>query len=256
MSEINFNYLLGQGKVYTGDIMPNGKPGELRWLLDCSKFSAAFKFDQVKLKENHSGAKSTALVITTGREGTIQITLKEVVDPANLALGMSGVSKNVALGTVSGEQFCWQWVKDGRFALEFCAVSELQIVDSAATPVIVEAGRYLLDPAFGTVTLLGDQLGLVMPLRASYKNEALETTSMMSAMPRARFVRYEGINLADGKPIIVEFYRVVFEPAKDLDLIGDKEAEMAITGEVLLDTTRPKDSDAGQFGRFLRGART
>lgn len=252
MANENMHYLLGQGKIYTANLLPNGRPGSLRWMLDCSKCNATFKFETVKLKESFSGLRTTRKSIVVGREGSLEIVAREA-DPANLALALSGVSTSLDDGTVTGEAFCAEWVKDGRFALTYPAVSDVQVSDSAQVSVILPEERYTVDPDFGTITLHGDLGALVLPLKASYKHEALESTSMMSAIQKPIFIRYEGINLGnDGTPIVVEFYKVAFEPLKDLALIGDKEAEFSLSGDVLLDTSRPLSTEMGQFGRFLR----
>ena len=49
---------------------------------------------------------------------------------------------------------------------------------------------------------------------------------------------FEGLNEArSNKAVTVTLYRVQFSPTKGLDLIGDKFAELSLTGKVLKDTT-------------------
>jgi hypothetical protein len=78
---------------------------------------------------------------------------------------------------------------------------------------------------------------VTQPLKVAYTHAPLESVSMFTAQQSEVFIRYEGINLAEGgTPIVVELYKVNPEPLKDLALITDKFADMAISSAVLIDS--------------------
>ena len=68
-----------------------------------------------------------------------------------------------------------------------------------------------------------------------------------------KFRSIKGINIAEGgAPAIAEFYRVATEPLKELSLISTDVSGMQLTGEALIDSSRPASMEFGQFGRLIR----
>ena len=58
-----------------------------------------------------------------------------------------------------------------------------------------------------------------------------------------KYLRFEGLNTADGnKPVVVEVFRFLTDPLKQLSLISDKVQEYDLEGTVLLDTTQTTGS--------------
>lgn len=245
-------YLLGQGKVYVGQRDPvTGKPGALRWLRDVSAAKVALKVTELNHKESYSGQRATTLSITTGKEATIDLTLMELTKE-NLAMATQGTAVNVASGSVTGEVLPAALLVNDRVALKYPKVAAVVITDSSATPAVVDVSKYVVDAEYGAITVL-DVTGIVQPLKVAYTYSALESISIFSAAQKDVFLRYEGINLADeGKPIIVELYRVSSKPLKDLNLITDKLADMNISADILIDTNKPASTELGQFGRIIR----
>lgn len=53
--------------------------------------------------------------------------------------------------------------------------------------------------------------------------------------------------------MIAEFYRVSTDPLKKLSMIDSGDiAGMEVTGEIMLDPTRPASAEFGQFGRLVQ----
>lgn len=76
-------------------------------------------------------------------------------------------------------------------------------------------------------------------LKAGYTPAAGSKIEAMTVAGKEYELVFEGLNEArSGKPVNVHAYRVKFGAAAALDLITDEHAELAITGEVLKDTSK------------------
>ena len=68
-----------------------------------------------------------------------------------------------------------------------------------------------------------------------------------------RFLRLEGINTAQGNAkVLVELYRVAFDPLKEISFISDEYNKFELEGSLLADTTKPFDAVLGQYGRIVQ----
>ena len=81
---------------------------------------------------------------------------------------------------------------------------------------------------------------------------ATEIGIFTQALPE-RFLRLEGINTAQGNAkVLVELYRVAFDPLKEISLISDDYNKFEMEGSLLADATKPFDAALGQFGRIIQ----
>jgi hypothetical protein len=140
-----------------------------------------------------------------------------------------------------------------RYFLAHPKVSSLVVTDSAGTPATLTAGtHYTADLDFGAVQFL-DTTGLTAPFKASYAyGIATEIGIFTQALPE-RYLRLEGINTAQGNAkVLVELYRVAFDPLKEISFISDEYNKFELEGSLLADTTKPYDAVLGQFGRIVQ----
>ena len=81
---------------------------------------------------------------------------------------------------------------------------------------------------------------------------ATEIGIFTQALPE-RYLRLEGINTAQGNAkVLVELYRVAFDPLKEISFISDEYNKFELEGSLLADTTKPFDTVLGQFGRIVQ----
>jgi hypothetical protein len=67
-----------------------------------------------------------------------------------------------------------------------------------------------------------------------------------------RWVRLNGINTAEqDKPVLVDLYRVQFNPVETMTLINEAHGNLPLSGSVLYDSTKDGDTTLGQFGRVM-----
>ena len=52
--------------------------------------------------------------------------------------------------------------------------------------------------------------------------------------------------------VLVELYRVAFDPLKEISFISDEYNKFELEGSLLADTTKPYDAVLGQFGRIVQ----
>lgn len=81
-------------------------------------------------------------------------------------------------------------------------------------------------------------------LTAAYTFAAQNQVDALTQGQIEYFLRFEGLNTADGNnPVILEAFRVVFDPTQAKDLINDENpAQFVLNGSILSDSTRSSGS--------------
>lgn len=239
-------YFEGQGRLLVATVV-NGVPGVFRWAGDVSKLAANPKADNEEVQESHSGQRLTALRIAKGKTMDVAITFREWL-AENLALAFYATSTVIAAGTVTGEALP-PGLKAGDYVrLKYTQISALTLTGAAA---LVEDVDYRIDSAdHGTIEILTDQAD---PVTADYSYQGGTNLAMFNATSEERWLRFEGLNTADGnKPVLVELYRVQLDPTSAGDLISDSIAELEVSGGALYDATKEDDDVLGPFGRIVQ----
>lgn len=104
----------------------------------------------------------------------------------------------------------------------------------------------------GSVKMLKDIAAASQPLKASYTYETYDTVKMFDASSTDNWVRFEGLNTADNQAaVLIELYRVSFDPLSNLGIISDELLQMELKGSALYDDTKANDTSLGQFGRVV-----
>jgi hypothetical protein len=247
-------FFSGQGEVSVAAITYiNNIPsvGAYRTVGNVPDFMPKFDVSKKEKKESTSGQRLTVKTILTENKSSFDATFDDW-SKENLALATMGTPNTVASGTVTAEASPAGLMVGDIWALKRQKVSALVIKDSAATPATVSPTKYqLLDADFGTVKIL-DVTGLTLPLTASYSAAAVDSVSFFTAPIAEVAVRFQGVNTADGnRKCLVELYRVSLDPTKELGLISDDFEGIKMSGNLLVDTSKPVDAVMGQFGRII-----
>ena len=81
-------------------------------------------------------------------------------------------------------------------------------------------------------------------LLADYTYAAQIVVNALTSSSSERFLRFEGLNTLDGnKPVIIEIFKFVADPAQEFALIsGEQAAQLTIEGSVLADTLQASGS--------------
>jgi len=246
-------YASFQGRVFLGKRDAAGLPIEVRSPGNVAELKLSLKTDVLEHYESQSGQRSLDHRMVKQKSATVMLTIEEFTKE-NLALALYGTHVVGTPGTVTAEPVGGATPTPGdRYFLAHPKVSNLVITDSAGTPATLTAGtHYTADLDFGAVQFL-DTTGLTAPFKANYGyGIATEIGIFTQALPE-RYLRLEGINTAQSNAkVLVELYRVAFDPLKEIAFISDEYNKFELEGALLADASKPIDAVLGQFGRIVQ----
>lgn len=246
-------YASFQGRVYLGKRDLNGNPIEVRSPGNVADLKLSLKTEVLEHYESQSGQRSLDHRMIKSKSATISLAIEEFTKE-NLALALYGTHVATASGTVTDEPIGGAVpVVGDRYFLAHPKVSTLVVKDSASTPTTLTAGtQYTADTDFGALQFL-DTMGLTAPFKASYGFGDVSEIGIFTQPLPERFMRLEGLNTAQGNAkVLVELYRVAFDPLKELALISNEYNKFELEGSLLADSTKPYDAVLGQFGRIVQ----
>jgi hypothetical protein len=251
MAEIYFS---GQGIVYASTRDGSGNATTYRDLGNVPSLRLTLETDVLEHKESRTGNRLTDLRLTRERRARVTMTI-ESFSKANLMMLLYGTASSIVAGSVTNEVFPAGLAAGDMVALNFPLVktSPSPVITGTAGGATLTAGtHYRIDYQTGMVTILNTSVG-VQPYEIDYNYDAEDIVPMFRSSQVERFLRFAGLNTANSnKPVIVELYRVVFDPVGNIDLINDEFAQFEIEGSVLYDTTRDANDSAGVLGGFGR----
>ena len=246
-------YASFQGRVYLGKRDSNGNPIEVRSPGNVAELKLSLKTDVLEHYESQSGQRSLDHRMIKSKSATINLSIEEFTKE-NLALALYGTHVATASGTVTDELIGGAVpVVGDRYFLAHPKVSTLILKDSTGTPATLTLGtHYTADTDFGAIQFL-DTTGLTAPYKASYAFGDVSEIGIFTQPLPERYLRLEGLNTAQGNAkVLVELYRVAFDPLKELALISTEYNKFDLEGSLLADATKPYDAVLGQFGRIVQ----
>ena len=241
------------GRVYLGKRDISGNPIEVRSPGNVAELKLSLKTDVLEHYESQSGQRSLDHRMIKSKSATINLSIEEFTKE-NLALALYGTHVATASGTVTDEPIGGATpVVGDRYFLAHPKVSTLVVKDSAGTPATLTLGtHYTADTDFGALQFL-DTTGLTAPYKASYAFGDVSEIGIFTQPLPERYLRLEGLNTAQGNAkVLVELYRVAFDPLKELALISTEYNKFDLEGSLLADCTKPYDAVLGQFGRIVQ----
>ena len=246
-------YASFQGRVYLGKRDANGNPIEVRSPGNVADLKLSLKTEVLEHFESQSGQRSLDHRMVKSKSATVSLAIEEFTKE-NLALALYGTHVATASGTVTDEPLGGVTpVVGDRYFLAHPKVSTLVVKDSAATPATLTLGtHYTADTDFGAIQFL-DPSSFTAPFKASYGFGDVSEIGIFTQPLPERFLRLEGLNTAQGNArVLVELYRVAFDPLKELALISNEYNKFELEGALLADATKPYDAVLGQFGRIVQ----
>jgi hypothetical protein len=253
-------YASFQGRVYLGKRDAGGLPIEVRSPGNVAELKLSLKTDVLEHYESQTGQRTLDHRMVKQKSATVNLTIEEFTKE-NLALALYGNHVTATPGTVTEEPIGGATLVVGdRYFLAHPKVASLVVMDSSATPVTLVAGvDYTAEVDFGAIQLLRLDDGgtpavpYVAPLKASYSFGAVTDIGIFTQALPERYLRLEGLNTAQGNAkVLVELYRVAFDPLKEISFISDDYNKFELEGALLADATKPFDAVLGQFGRIVQ----
>jgi hypothetical protein len=256
----------GQGRITLFPRLAGGARGRGAWMGNAITARLNASEDVVRRNESFSGARNPLRRISRNRQATLTLVGDEFTRQ-NMATFFKGLNTAVAAGAAVtnevlngggsgapavGEIYTLGGLNGAR------AVTGVVVRDSTGTPKVLVAGtNYRLNALTGTIEILDVTTGgpYVLPLRADYTPGVHNITSLFNAPNVEVYVLAELINTdpeaAANSALGFELYRVSFNIAEALDMINDEFAEFSITGDVLIDATKPASGALGQLGAMI-----
>ncbi len=252
-------YASFQGRVYLGRRDAAGNPIEVRSPGNVAELKLSLKTDVLEHFESQTGQRTLDHRMVKQKSATIMLTIEEFTKE-NLSLALYGNHIDTQSGTVQVEPIGAPLAVGHRYLLAHPKVSTLVLKDSATPAKTLVLGTdYTADLDFGAVQLLRLDDGaatptpFTAPLRASYGFGVTTEIGIFTQPLPERFLRLEGLNTAQGNAkVLVELYRVAFDPLKELNLISDEYNKFELEGSLLADNTKPVDAVLGQFGKIVQ----
>ncbi|CAJ0780939.1 hypothetical protein LMG18090_01255 [Ralstonia mannitolilytica] len=253
-------YASFQGRVFLGKRDAAGVPYEVRSPGNVAELKLSLKTDVLEHYESQTGQRTLDHRMVKQKSATLNLTIEEFTKD-NLALALYGNHVTGTGGAVNGEPVGGATPLIGdRYFLAHPKVSNLLIKDASATPATLVAGvDYTADLDFGAIQFLRLDDGgtpptpYALPFKATYTYGITTEIGIFTQPLPERYLRLEGLNTAQGNAkVLVELYRVAFDPLKELSLISDDYNKFEMEGSLLADATKPFDAVLGQFGRIVQ----
>lgn len=245
-------YASFQGRVYLGKRDVSGNPHEVRSPGNVAELKLSLKTDVIEHFESQTGQRALDHRMIKQKSATVMLTIEEFTKE-NLALALYGNHILTAGSTVTDEPLPNPVTIGDRYFSAHPKMSALVVKDSAGTPATLTEGTdYTADLDFGALQFL-NIAGFTQPFKASYAFGAITEIGIFTQPLPERFLRLEGLNTAQGNAkVLVELYRVAFDPLKEISFISDEYNKFELEGSLLADSTKPLDATLGQFGRIVQ----
>ncbi len=242
--ETTSSYYSGQGVVLLGDRDPaTGKGSNFIPVGNVSDLKISIATSTIEHKESQTGARGTDLRLTTEIKANMSMTMENFI-AENLAIALRGTATVVVGSTVTGE--AGKFAKGMVLPLAHIGVSTVVVKKDADTLVAYTAGMangawdYKLNAEAGSLmwATTPNTAGLVDgdAVTIDYAYAAQKTVGALTEAATEKYVRFEGLNTADNnKAVVVEVFRFLTDPLKELSLITDNIQQFALEGTILLD---------------------
>lgn len=242
----------GRGRIYIAERNNSGVPGIFKFVGCADAFNVSLSVETIQHFSKCTSADALDYQGTKSQSAEVSMTLSEWVKN-NILLALRAVEvPDTTSGSVSNEA-CGSGFEAGDVYLLGSVngtprtnVSSVTVEDTGG-PLTLNTD-YTLNADTGAITFVTTPSGAVT---ADYTYDDLPYASMFRAGQKDYWVRFDGVNKSDGdNPVVVDLYKVQFNPASNLDLLSDELALIELSGAVLVDDNKSEAGDMGQFGRM------
>lgn len=240
-----------QGVVQLGKRDANGAVKSYFDVGNAPKISVSLSTETEEITESTSGQRLPLARLEKKRSAEVSLDLHNF-DKRTIELLLRGEQTSAIAGTVTAEAMPAAMVAGDIYRTAKAFISSVVITDSTATPITVATTDYSLDLDAGLIRLLS-VTGYVQPLKVAYSYAGADFNAMFTAAQAEYTLMFSGVNTADSnKPVLVDLYRVVFDPAENVDFISENANVFTLKGSLLVDSTKDAaDTTLGQFGRVI-----
>jgi hypothetical protein len=241
-------YFYGAGKVDFCARTPAGAVESMTFVGNVPQLEVKFQTESIEHMESQTGKGLTDLRIQNKTMGNMTCVLEDF-NRNNLAIAYYGKASAVLGATVTGEQV--KCKKGSRVPL---ANVGLSVFTSLGT--LVNGTDYIVDLDSGTIEFPTAGAAVdATSYAAAYTYNNYDNLSAFTAPNKDIWLRFNGLNhVEENKPVIVDIFKVNFDPAEVLSLIqtGNDVAQLTLNGSVLYDPLQPNNGPGGRFMRWRR----
>lgn len=253
------HYFSGQGVVLLAKRDAFGNPLGFKSIGNVSDLKITVGVSTLEHKESQTGQRATDLRLTTETKASLSMTVENFI-AANLADALRGTGATVAAGTavVATKKFFTGSVT----ALDHVKVSSVVVKTTDPSPITLtpftsatskwdykvneEAGSILINPTTSGTTGW-DKLTTItaagLDLEVTYNHAVQTKVDALTEGASELYMRFEGLNTAEeNAPVVVEVFKFLTDPLKELSLISDGIQQFTLEGSVLADSTKASGS--------------
>lgn len=234
------HYYSGQGVVMLAQRDQNGNPMGFTPIGNVSDLKIAIGVSTLEHKESQTGQRATDLRLTTETKCSLSMTVENFI-AANLADALRGADTTVSAGSatdVSIKAYLGKVV-----SLPHINVSAVTVSDGA-TPLVADTD-YWVNAESGSIKFAETISGVVDgdELLVDYTYSKQVKVDALTEGAKELYMRFEGLNTAEGNdPVVVEVFKFLTDPLKELSLISDGIQQFTLEGSVLADSTKTTGS--------------
>lgn len=252
--ETTNHYFSGQGVVLLGLRDPDGKPMGFTPAGNVSDLKIAVAVSTLEHKESQTGQRATDLRMTTETKCSLSMTMEDF-NSNNLASALRGTVTKLAGGTVTAQTI--EVYPGNVTALEHLRITGFTLKEGI-TPLTMypgvagkwdyklnaDAGSFLLNSDSATQDQLTTATaGTPIDLVVGYTYADQIVVDALTSGVDELAMRFEGLNTADSnEPVVVDVFKFLTDPLKELSLISDAVQQFQLEGSVLADPARETGS--------------
>lgn len=270
MANVSTNkYYSGQGCLFVADRDSNGKILTYREVGNISELAVTLDATIAEHKESCSGSRLTDARLVTELKASVSMTLQNFTKE-NLALLFSGQVLDVTSPTAQTDVIVYTNSTGASVTLNGTSVLFTKHLNVNTSPAIVvkqgaTAGgattltlgtHYTYNYTTGQITFTDGSPTTIASgsnVYVTYTPLAWSGAMMLkNAINKPRAFLFRGLNTVDtNRPVRVELFNVVLDPAKSFDVLTEEFASFQVEGSVLYDSVRDADAELGPFGRVI-----
>ena len=227
-----------------------GRPGALHWVGNVPEATLELSVETSEKRESFSGNRGIYKRMRTRRGGTFSGSMDEW-SLKNLAMLLHSTEVPVVTGSVTGEVFPAGLVAGDEVLLAHPYASSLVITDSTGAPVTVSTDDYALEGHNDRTVRIIDPSTYTQPLKGAYSYAAYSKLDVFSQEPEETFIYFDGIDTEFNEPVMIEMFRVEFDPMGGWGLINEEFGNLPFSSQLLFDPLNVDSNGKGGYARFL-----
>lgn len=232
----------GVGRIW---VRKYGTTGVRRFLSNCSKANIKQKLKVNKVPDYTRQGGGTRAQTERIDSITLAMTLHEL-SAENLALAVGSDSVAVASATVASEPV--QLQRGTVTPLEHLPKSITSVTLTSGSTALTAGSDYEMTPSGLYVPSDAPHVTGSSPVAATvtYVSRAHQEMQAGTVLSTDLELLIEGMNDANGRPLVLDVWKLHVPTLDDLTLIADKPTEMSYEAELLRDTGKP-DGESGFY---------